>query len=86
MKRVTDVVIIDLVLNIRGCRGILMRGNWRFQNDLLSMDESSSVYVEISSLGGHGRTRHEWRRGLTTSKSLLILLSCVERSNVGAVI
>ena len=85
MERVTDVIIVELVLNIRGCRGILTRGNWKFQNNLLSMDESSSVYIEISSLGGHGKMRHEWR-SLTMSKSLLILLSCIEQSKVRAAI
>ena len=81
---VTDVVIVGLVLNSGGSRGILTRWTWGFLNDLLS--KGSSVYVEISGLGVYGRTRHEWRRGFTMSKSLLILLSGVEWSNVRAAI
>ena len=69
-----DVIIVGLVLNVGGSRGVLTRLSWGFRNDWLLLNKSSSVYVEISRLGVYGRTRHEWRRGLTTSKSLLILL------------
>ena len=69
-----DVIIVRLVLNVGGSRGVLMRLSWGFRNDWLLLNKSSSVYVEISGLGVYRRTRHEWRRGLTMSKSLLILL------------
>ena len=69
-----DVVIVGLVLIVGGSRGVLTRLSWGFRNDWLLLNKSSSVYVEISGLGVYRRTRHEWRRGLTMSKSLLILL------------
>ena len=78
--------IIRIVLNVGGSRGVLTRLSWGFRNDWLLLNKSSLVYVEISGLGVYCSMRHEWGRGLTTSKSLLILLSGVERSNVGAAI